>query len=289
VRTAERSFKRFVGVDLGGGKGKKTALAAIELRANQPNVVELAPRAGAAPLYDALLVERLRASGEETLLAVDAPLTLPPCLRCVVPVCPGQERCDDPSVRQMRTLTVVQDETRDARRGKPSVTPYTQRATEVYLHRVRGLAPRETLGQGMGPLTARAVHLVRALAGRFTLEENLIEVYPRATLELLGVREAYKKRVDTRLHILAQLEDLAFAPGVWREDCVQSDHVFDALICAYTAYLFWRDGWQRPADVAGLPASEGWVWVPPARIAPPLEEGLRREPDELAPRRRSSY
>jgi predicted nuclease with RNAse H fold len=282
-----RRYKRFLGIDLGGGKGKKTALAVIELRDGQPTVTEIAPKAGAAPLYDGLLVERLRAAGPDALVSIDAPLTLPPCLRCEVPVCPGQERCADPAVHEMRRFAGPIDDSRDVRRGKPTVTPYTQRATEVYLHRLRGILPRETLGQGMGPLTARAVHLVRAVADSFRLNENLIEVYPRATLELLGVREPYKKRIDTRVKILAQLEDLTFAPGVWREECVQSDHVFDAVVCAYTGYLYWRDGWQIPFPTADVLRRDGWIWVPPGTADQPAAVDEPSDDSAAALRRRS--
>jgi predicted nuclease with RNAse H fold len=282
-----RSFKRFLGVDLGGGKGKKTALAVIELQDGEPRVTGLAPRTGAAPLYDACLLERLRAAaGPETLLAIDAPLTLPPCLRCTVPVCPGQSACVDPAVVEMRRLATVED-CRDTRRGKPAVTPYTQRATDVYLQHARGILPRETLGQGTGPLTARAAHLCRALADRFRLNDNLIEAYPRATLELLGVREPYKKRVDSRLRILAQLADLSFAPGVWREECVQSDHVFDALVCAYTAYLYWRDGWQMPLESAAALSGDGWIWVPPPQNGEGEAAEDPRPQETILPERRT--
>jgi predicted nuclease with RNAse H fold len=273
-----RPFKRFVGVDLGGGKGKKTALALLELDGEGVAVTRIAPRAGGSPLYDSTLVELIRSFGDDTVVCVDAPLTLPPCLRCVVPVCPGQEACVDVEVVEMRRLFGPCTPTgRDERRGKPTLTPYTQRATEVYLHRRRAILPRETLGQGMGPLTARAAHLGRALADRFRLNENLIEVFPRATLELLGFREPYKKRVDRRIEILALIQDLTFGPGVWREECRKSDHLFDAVICAYTGYLWSRDGWALPADSAPTLLRDGWIWVPPeppeASETAPIDEG----------------
>jgi predicted nuclease with RNAse H fold len=157
---------------------------------------------------------------------------------------------------------------RDYRRGKPAITPYTQRATDLYL-RSRGIRARETLGQAMGPLTARASHLVRALGQRFKLNHNLIEVFPRATLELLGFREPYRKRVDRRIDILAALRDLSFGPGVWREHCRQSDHIFDAVVCAYTGYLRSRDGWQIPASACDALDPQGWIWIPPEPAAPP--------------------
>ena len=254
-------FTRFIGVDLGGGRGKKTALAVLERSRDGVTVTRLAPRAKEAPLYDRALVAAIRERAELAVVCLDAPLTLPPCLRCKEPVCPGHDACIDAEVIAMRALAGPADK-RDHRRGKPAITPYTQRATELYL-RQRGIQARETLGQGMGPLAARAAHLVRALAPAFRLNHNLIEVYPRATLELCGFREPYKKRVDRRIDILASLRDLSFGPGVWREECRQSDHVFDAVLCAYTGYLRERDGWQISPLAADPIDPTGWIWVPP--------------------------
>ena len=256
--------KRFIGIDLGGGKGKKTALAVLDRSKSGVTVTALHPRADESPLYDTALIAAVRERAEGATVCVDAPLTLPPCLRCNVARCPGQESCADTEVITLRRLfEVVTVGSGVGRRGKPAVTPYTQRATEAYLLRRRGILSREAMGQGMGPLTARASHLVRALADLFTLNESLIEVFPRATLELLGFRDPYKKRVDKRIEILAQLRDLSFAPGVWREECRQSDHVFDAVICAYTGYLRSRDTWAVSPEVASLLPTAGWIWVPP--------------------------
>jgi len=269
----QRKFNHVLGVDLGGGKGKKTALATLRVDGSAATVVDIAPRTGAAPFYDKTLVETIRQFGDGTLLCLDAPLTLPPCLRCTVPVCPGQEACVDPAVIAMRTIVeeaIAADPElapgRHARRGKPSVTPYTQRTTEVYLAHRLGIVPREALGQGTGPLAARAAHLVRALADRFTLNETLLEVYPKGTLAALGFTRPYKKHLherETRASILEALAgDLRFGPGVWRELCVQSDHLFEAVICAYTGYLWARDAWTAPAEHAAL-LGGGWIWTPP--------------------------
>jgi predicted nuclease with RNAse H fold len=265
VRKQMERFRRFIGVDLGGGRGKKTALAVLERSRDGVTVTRLAPRAKEAPLYDKALVAAIRERAQGAVLCIDAPLTLPPCLRCTEPVCPGQEACIDAEVIAMRALAPT-DENRDHRRGKPAVTPYTQRATDLYL-RQRGIQARETLGQGMGPLAARAAHLIRALAPEFRLNDNLIEVYPRATLELCGFREPYKKRIDRRIDILASLGDLSFGPGVWREECRQSDHVFDAVLCAYTGYLRERDEWQISRLAADQIEPQGWIWVPPGPAA----------------------
>lgn len=274
-----RTFHRFIGVDLGGGKGKNTAVAVLRTNAHGGATVErLAPRLAEQPLYDARLVELIQSYEESTsVVALDAPLSLPACLRCQVPVCPGQQACEDPTVVVMRRLSAGPVSShRDYRRGKPVITPYTQRATEVYLHRRRRLLPHETPTQGTGPLAARAAHLTRALAATHRVGHNLIEVLPKATVALLNLPKPYKRHIrerETRVAILAALEgDLAFAPGVWREECVQSDHVFDAVICAVTAFLWARDGWQRPEDLADLPGEDGWIWVPPENESEPQQD-----------------
>jgi hypothetical protein len=271
-----RTFLHVLGIDLGGGKGKKTALATLRVDGQIATVVDIAPRNGALPFYDAALIETIRQYGDDTLICVDAPLTLPPCLRCTVPLCPGQNACVDPSVVEMRALSAEGAAgDRDTRRGKPPITPYTQRATEVYLSRRLAIVAREGLGQGTGPLAARAAHLTRALADRFHLNENLIEAYPKATLALLGLGTPFKKHLrerETRARILEALAgELRFGPGVWRELCIQSDHLFEAVICAFTGFLWARDGWALPPaaeprdDEARL--RDGWIWTPPARSA----------------------
>jgi predicted nuclease with RNAse H fold len=273
------SFTRFIGVDLGGGKGKKTALAVLDKSRGGVVVTSLVPKPKDRPLYDAALVATILRVADGAVVCVDAPLTLPPCLRCTEPVCPGQDACIDAEVVSMRELAALDrvPEDRDHRRGKPLFTPYTERATDLYLRR-RGLAARESLGQGMGPLAARAAHLARALGRQFRLNDNLIEVFPRATLELLGYRDPYKKRVDRRIDILASLRDLSFGPGVWREQCRQSDHVFDAVLCAYTGYLRSRDAWAAPDLACDGGEPRGWIWTPPK---PDSTSGAgQREPDD---------
>jgi predicted RNase H-like nuclease len=151
----------------------------------------------------------------------------------------------------------------------------------------------------MGPLTARAAYLRQALLGTYQLHHNLIEVYPKATLTLLfpdpappslpsaiRYRDAHGRAVsltgkplqpgsqvahtykrghgpNVRERVLLALPELGFAPGQWREFVVKNDHIFDALICAYTAYLWARDGWQLPVEPVFR--DDGFIWTPPRR------------------------
>jgi predicted nuclease with RNAse H fold len=298
----ERAFRTFLGVDLGGGKGKNTAVARLEVRpAASPDkpplleVVEVGTTHGRQPWYDASLIEYLGSHAEAAVVAMDAPLALPACVRCREPVCPGVTACVDPTIVWFRTAgaeLIAQSAAADRDRivaipangktrsyassppvaKKPPTTPYTQRATEVILHRRHGIVPRETLGQGMGPITARAAHLVRAL-GRFgyVRDRNLIEVYPKATLQMLWgrkVAEAYKREVetwDTRARVLESLRgklEFGRRSRLAKEAVLSNDHCFDAVICAYTGYLWATEGWQRPAGHDEVFADDGWIWVP---------------------------
>ncbi|MEX1362889.1 MAG: hypothetical protein AB1Z98_07175, partial [Nannocystaceae bacterium] len=175
--------------------------------------------------------------------------------------------------------------------GKPAVTPYTQRATEL-LQQAAGIVPRETLGQGTGPLAARAAYLRRVLSPRLRLHDNLIEVHPRATIErVFGPEVARRARhgADTRVWatrkqvLVGLVEGIAF-DYVWPELVVRNPHMFHAVICAFTAFLWARQGYRGPTDLEGseparvspdalhqaieafgtLWLEDGWVFVPPA-------------------------
>jgi predicted nuclease with RNAse H fold len=284
-----RPFQTFLGVDLGGGKGKSTAVARLELR---DGVLEVAD-ATVNGWYDENLVEYLGAHASGAALAIDAPLTLPACVRCREAICPGMVACVDPTIVWFRTVgeeLVAEAQLADRDRiaavpagkprpiatepaaKKPNLTPYTQRATEVVLHRRHGIIPRETLGQGMGPLTARAAHLVRALRRfGFELDRNLLEVYPKATIHQLWgktVARRYKREVETwetRARVLESLRGkLEFSPKsrLARETVLRNDHCFDAVICAYTAYLWATEEWAMPERGREIFAIDGWIWAP---------------------------
>jgi predicted RNase H-like nuclease len=256
----------FIGVDLGGGKGKNTAVARLERTGDGLRVLDYGTGKD-TPWYDDRLIAYLREHAGSAVVGIDAPLTSPSCVRCVEPSCPTHDACQVPIVTWFRER---ENGARVAGK-KPRYTPYTQRGSEVILHEEHHILPRETLGQGMGPLTARGAYLTRALAGEYRLNENLIEVYPKATITQLftaAVAAKYKRSghsPQTRLDILNQMTDLTFAPGAWREDGLANDHKFDAVICAYTAYLWWRGDCVEPTSPTLL--SDGWIWFPKARAA----------------------
>ena len=274
----KRPFKKFIGVDLGGGRGKTTAVAQIRA-GDGAEVIEVATRSDRRPWTDDTLIERLGHPDPDTVIDLDAPLTQVACGRCDRPVCPGMEACVDPAVVWLRTrgrmlVANVAAETVDAGprvqlTAQARLAPYAHRATDVVMTYERGLLPLSALGTAHGAIAARAGQLRRRLQGAgYRLHENLLEVSPAATVgALCGVRASrgYKRDADpwrTRAMILEKLDDLSFAPQsrMAREDVLRNDHCFDAVLAAYTAYLWARDGWPSPE---GWIAEDGWIHSPP--------------------------
>jgi hypothetical protein len=283
---ADRRFTTFVGVDLGGARGKTTAISELRRTPEGVAVVSATTRApGATPWLDPALWEYLSALGDDAVVAVNAALTQPACSRCTRPVCPGVQDCVEPAVVWLRTEgerlvggESAMEETangarvtehRGGKRPRVRLQPYMHRATEIVLAYQRGLVPTTSVGTSVGPVAARAGQLRRRLAGcGFALNENLLEVSPPATLAaLVGRRRARATRRDTdawaaRATVLEGLGDLGFAPTsrFAREDALRSVHVFDALIAGYTAYRWAKDGWTLPEG--GVFDDDGWIWTP---------------------------
>jgi hypothetical protein len=277
----QRAFSRFVGVDLGGGRGKTTAVAELRMGpGGTAEVIEVATRSGKLPWTDDTLIGRLAIPDPERVIAVDAPLTQPACGRCDRPVCPGMEACEDPAVAWLRTTgrQLMQKVAAETVGGtaRPTLAtpqarlqPYAHRATDVVMTYQRGLLPFSSLGAANSMITARAGQLRRRLRGAgYQLNGNLLEVSPAATIAALCGSHAargYKRDADpwvTRAQVLERFDDLSFAPQsrMAREDVLRNDHCFDAVISAYTAYLWARDGWDSPT---GVFAEDGWIFSPP--------------------------
>lgn len=253
---------------------------------------------GVDPWHDAVLIEYLGGLGSGTVVAINAPLTVPACVRCQLAACPGKQVCEDPAVVWLRTEGAeIVDQALEsdldriavipggpggpggmssrrvqsrAPRPRPRIEPYVHRGSEIIAHYERGLLPRDSLGLGVSPISARGAHLRRVLTGMgYQLNRDLIEVSPRATVHaLFGARKArgYKRDADpweSRVDIVESLEDLRFATRsrLAREEVLRNDHCFDALLSSYTAYLWARDGWSLPDE---LFSTDGWIWTPPA-------------------------
>ncbi len=286
-----RRFTTFVGVDLGGARGKTTAVAQLRVGdGGRAFVHTVATRHRGEPWVDDTLLGFVEGLGDDAVVAIDAPLTSPACGRCILPVCPGVEACVDPAVVWLRTegRALTEDQAvasnvvgggaaptyagRVSSRPRLRIQPYAHRCTELVLCYDRGLVPPSSVGAAVGLVAHRALHLRRRLLRvGFELNQNLIEVSPAATIAALFDRRrarGYKRDADpweTRAAIIESLDDLEFAPAsrMAREDVLRNDHCFDAVIDAYTAFLWARDGWTMP-EAASPFTEDGWIWVPPS-------------------------
>lgn len=281
----KRSFARFVGVDLGGGRGKTTAVAEIRTSTGGgAEVVEVATRRGDQRWNDDALVNYIAGLSLDAVVAIDAPLTQTACGRCERPLCPGVERCADPAVEWLRTVgrqlveavaaeAAVEGSVTIGRRRhhvqQVRLAPYAHRATDVMLTYRRELLPISSLSANTSAVAARATWIAKRLrVSGYQLHQNLIEVSPAATIAALCdplLARSYKHDADpwwTRATILEKITDLSFAPQsrMAREDVLGNDHCFDAVISAYTAFLWARDGWEPPE---GVFCDDGWIVTPP--------------------------
>ncbi len=272
IADGSRHFNRVVGIDLGGGKGKNTAVAIGDVTPAGLEIRQYGVRTSSGmPYYDHVLCDLLAVQPPQTLVAMDAPLGLPACVRCRLQQCPGFDACVDPAVQWMVGEGVAMERAHRPRapRHKPLITPYTQRVTEILLRCQHHILPRETLGQGMGPLTARANHLRKALTPAFRRDDSFIEVYPKATIHQLAgpvAARQYRRHPSTWSVRAGLLEgwtnELGFA--TWREESLRVDHSFDAVVCAYTGYLWATRGWTVPEAYRDIADVEGWIWMPQA-------------------------
>lgn len=245
--------RRALGIDLGGAASDTTGYVVLE-GTDRPVVAAAGRPAKSATPREA--EERLLALVDDcspTVVAIDAPLTLPPCMTC-------PSYCQGPGAAC--ELRAAQDMWAAGR------NPVSQRPCEIHIEEHVGERPLPTMQ--LGVITARAVALGRRLANRgvppsVLQRGEVLEVYPRATLRRLGDRdprllprhkgeapEAFRARV---LGGLAESVDgIAEHHGA-----LSNGHVFDGLVAAYT-------GWLGPARLEGPPPelnlSAGWIWVP---------------------------
>lgn len=180
---------RLVGLELGGGKSGRTALVALDYYPAQKklfiarhvaHIVATGLRTG-----DEVLLEGIHDLNARRV-AVNAPLTMPPCMPCASSHCGGVRECKEKPVRWMR-----EEAERVGISPLKFPTPYTQRPLDIYLrsrvqpHFQHDLFIEESMGSGRGPLALRFQFL------RSRLEKvKWLEVHPR--LSLLAMAPYYR-------------------------------------------------------------------------------------------------
>jgi predicted nuclease with RNAse H fold len=248
-KTCSPSVKNVLGIDLGGASSRTTGCVILAGR-EQPEILFAGqPERSRTPVDAEQRLRDLVEDCQPTCVAIDAPLTLPPCMTCS-----GSCRGPGPEC-----------ESRDARELWSSGWNATsQRLCEKILFEAVGARPLPTMQ--LGVITARAVTLCRSLLQLpATSLPTVLEVYPRATLRQLAIIDSQmsprllgEPPESFRARVL-----LAFEPLIARLDehaaALADPHVFDALISAVTGWLG-NDGLEAPP--AGFDVQGGWIWYP---------------------------
>jgi predicted nuclease with RNAse H fold len=245
--------RRVLGIDLGGALQPTTGYALLS-GARKPRLedVGVLPRGKTAAAAESALVELIDRR-RPTLVAVDSPLTLPPCLTC-----PSYCQGPSPDQCELEASRRIWDRTGN---------PLTERLCELELWKSVGVKPLPTMRIAQyavrGVALARRLRALRAERGPVGGPE-LIEVYPAASLRRLGFGdrppessdEARKRRFRSR--VLRGLGSKISGLDDDRE-CRDEGHAFDALIAAYTGWLA-PEGLEAPPE--DFNAASGWIWVP---------------------------
>jgi hypothetical protein len=183
----------------------------------------------------------------------------------------------------MREIAKKAAESREIDVNVLEVTPYTQRAFEIWaryrilpeLHPDFRFEIDEALGGNRAPLTARMHYLKRHLGSL-----PIVEVWPKLTISTIAqafhlpkrLIQNYRKPEEGYAARVELLETIAMKKGVFIYDrdlkkLGRSLTAFDAFICAYTAVLCDRDMTAKAPK--GFPKGSSWVaYVPPPGLAP---------------------
>jgi predicted nuclease with RNAse H fold len=244
---------RVLGIDLGGASSDTTGYALLG-GADKPRLLAAGTVAPGSDPQDAEahLLGLIDGSSPD-VVAIDAPLTLPPCLTCPS-YCRGPgELCELPAAREMWAATL---------------NPVSQRLCERVVREQVGERPLPTMQ--LGVVTGRAVALARCLSSRGTAPSviergEVLEVYPRATLRRLSAgdpRLAPRIKSESPAGFRERvLEGFAALVGGLDEHAgaLAITHTLDALVAAYTGWLA-PDGLEPPPD--GFNVAAGWIWFP---------------------------
>lgn len=275
--------ERYLGLELSGAKNNKTSLSILEYYPKEQKtfLLDIQDRISATstashhePLHltgaasaDDVLLEILRESDEElAAMAVNVPLTLPPCFLTT--------RAEKTAIEWMSRFS--KRISKGKRAGNVEFTAYTQRPVEMWIrHHVLSDLPKtmqfevdETLGGNRAPLTARMQYLQRYLD-----RKTLIEAWPKLTALRLCLQLGMDRRFLGRYRKLEEgaharllfLEQLVARHGIFIYDrdmrkLSTSLTAFDSFLCAYTALLSHLGKCEKSPK--GFPVSSGWVEYP---------------------------
>ncbi|MGE0174242.1 MAG: hypothetical protein AB7T49_15705 [Oligoflexales bacterium] len=262
----------FAGLHISGPNAFKTSFVAVSGKQNEPLQIECVyERIGstARRLSDERLVEIILLEGPFKKISVDCPLSEPPCVRCIRPICPGTMACDDVSVAYLLALS------QKRKSAKKFFNPQTNRLWDI-VSAVAGDGTRlePTYSPNMAPIATRAKTLQKRLnslglnielaetsvpyslvefAKKLKMSEDIPAHYRNFEHGNKTRREIFEKMQETGL--LSTAVDLST-----KQKIVKTVENFQAFVTAVvSAYIFYGKFHPKPNI---LPREDGWVYVP---------------------------
>jgi len=238
-------LNRFLGVSLSGGKTEKTSTVQLDFYPEQNRLFlsELQSKilfdSGLSP--DEQLVQWALARRDSCSLVFDVPISLPSCFNCDCANTHGPEYCLKPDVQWMLEYTRA----KGLRPAKP-ITPYTQRALDLYLADYNGgkFEVGHALGSNLAPLTVRARFLIKRIP------IAIFEIQPRVVSFILGSNFGVAKSQLSCLYLSSRgeearalfLKKMVEKTGIfiYKQDSrylSENYHAFNSLLCAYMGFL----------------------------------------------------
>ncbi len=275
----------FAGVHLAGSNTSKTSLVVLTSTpfGGPLKIGKVYEKIGSFGTFfsDERLVEILTHTGPYAEVFVDCPLTVPPCVACQRPACPGVVQCEDVAVAYMLKVS-AQTRRRGARKNRP-INPQSQRLWDVLQWAGPAEERREpSYSANLAPLVARARTLQRrlnSLAPQIALRETAVVPALQAITAAVGLDAAAKSHYrnfeegrSCRRQILAKLvaagwlnEDIPptddFEADEWDvAPLITSVETFNAAITAVVAALY-HAGYTA-VEPSGYVEGEGWVYLP---------------------------
>lgn len=265
--------RRFIGLMLSAGRSKHTAIAVLDYYHGKGRlfIVESIPKmlSNNEAYMDKELCEHILklTDAVNSCVYTNAPLTLPPCMRCVLEKCPGIVLCQDQS-----TVFMLQnfEKLKKKRKNLKQFIPYTQRPEEVMLRILAPelVPPHEAMGGSLAPITSRAAFLKKRLTGL-----EFFEAYPKGSiarlLETLQLPSHYSSSYNDiklgkriRGYFIDRLESQTdiFIYDNDKEQLISSPILFEAMVLALIGVLDFKGQTERP--VPDYPKEQSFIRIP---------------------------
>lgn len=273
---------KVAGIHLAGPNSTKTTLVIMTGHLGEGNlkISGIYDRMGTVNrlFSDDRLFEVLKTEVPDRVM-IDSPLSVPPCVACTRPKCPGVNACEDIAVAYMQKMV----DTQAGRKKKRPMNPQTQRIWDLkeWYHWHPSLQ-EPTYSSNKAPLVVRSLTLQRRLNNLeppLVLLETSIPHALSLFVEQLALPKdlAYQYRAfgvgrEKRSEILRKLVDARLLDPAIPPEVSATIETFSACIAAIVASMEQSDRVSQPENE--FFREQGWVYLPK----------LGREDPQEAPR-----